>query len=112
MSLLPTADLCSSLISILVALLSKTRTTGAKDGSLRVQTHPDSPRPTRIVFAGERLFVRLRQTVPDCSELHGMQKVRGSNPLSSTQLVFPVQWPTVRLTQASGGCQPIHTLVW
>jgi hypothetical protein len=39
---------------------------GAKDGSQRVQTVPDSPRPTRIVFAGERLSVRLRPTVSDC----------------------------------------------
>jgi hypothetical protein len=37
------------------------------------------PRSTRIIRAGESLSPRLRQTVPDSYELHGMQKVRGSD---------------------------------
>jgi hypothetical protein len=46
------------------------------------------------VFAGERLSVRLRLTVPDSYELHGMQKVRGSNPLSSTEVRGQLDKPT------------------
>jgi hypothetical protein len=60
---------------------------GAANGSQRIQTALDSSRPVGIVRPGERLSVRLRQTVPDFSKLHGMQKVRDSNPLSSTD--FP-----------------------
>jgi hypothetical protein len=58
--------------------------TGARNGSQRIQTPADLPRPARIVRAGERLSARLRPTTPDLSDIHGMQKVRGSNPLSST----------------------------
>jgi hypothetical protein len=50
----------------IVGYLSSKKTAGAENGSQRVQTLADSPRPTRIVFAGERLSVRLHPTVSDC----------------------------------------------
>src|SRR5215467_11962219 len=57
---------------------------GARNGSHRIQTATGSPRPAQIVFAGGGLPDRLGPTASDFPELHGMQKVRGSNPLSST----------------------------
>jgi 2-dehydro-3-deoxyphosphogluconate aldolase / (4S)-4-hydroxy-2-oxoglutarate aldolase len=61
-------DIYSSLISITRSLFARgpwEPETGAKDGSQRVQTAPDSPRPGRSVCTGERLSVRLRPTVSD-----------------------------------------------
>jgi hypothetical protein len=52
----------------------------------RSGTHRDLPGSC----TGETLPRRLRQTVPDFEDLHGMQKVRGSNPLSSTPGQRPV----------------------
>jgi hypothetical protein len=48
------------------------------------RTATDSLRPAQSVFADEGLPDRLIQTVSDYQNLHGMLKVRGSNPLSST----------------------------
>jgi hypothetical protein len=76
--------LCSQLISIMDGGSSEGGTAGAGNGSQRIQTIPDPLRPARIICAGESLPDRLGPTVPDFLKLHGMQKVRGSNPLSST----------------------------
>jgi hypothetical protein len=46
--------------------------------------------PAQIIRAGGRLSVRLPRTSPDCYELHGMQKVRGFESLSSTPGQRPV----------------------
>ena len=61
---------------------------GARNGSQRSQTALDPARPARTVRAGEWLPDRPAPTVPDLSELDGMQKVRGSNPRSSTYSRF------------------------
>jgi hypothetical protein len=58
--------------------------TGARNGSQRTQAAPDPPQPDQAVDPAQRLNARLPPTVPDLPELHGMQKVRGSNPLSFT----------------------------
>ncbi len=76
-------DMYSSYISTMIGP-SLEKAAGAKDGSQRDQMLADSLRPTRIVCAGEGLPDRLRPTVSDSRNLHGMQKVRGSNPLSFT----------------------------
>jgi hypothetical protein len=75
-------DMHSPVISIMINPSFKDRAAGARNGSPRAQTPADSPRPTRILCAGERLPVRLCPTVSDSRNLHGMQKVRVRIPLA------------------------------
>jgi hypothetical protein len=77
--------------------LSRRGGAGARGGSQRVRPAADSPRLTQSVFADERLRGRLSPTVSDLPELHGMQKVRGSNPLSSTIFRISIQWKSIKL---------------
>jgi hypothetical protein len=77
-------DMYSSVISIMDSISVERGAAGARNGSPRIQTLADSPRPTQIVCAGEGLPDRLRPTVSDFWKLHGMQKVRCSNPLTTS----------------------------
>src|SRR5271165_6908623 len=90
----PVRIMHSSLISITVSPSLEGGAAGAEDGSQRVQTPPDSPRPTRIVCAGEGLPDRLRPTVSDFRNLHGMQKVSRLESSASrrTSRAGPLGW--------------------
>jgi hypothetical protein len=56
-------------------------TAGARNGSQRVQTAPDSARPTQTVCPGGGLSVRLSPTVTDSPEFPDTEEVTGSNPV-------------------------------
>ena len=57
---------------------------GARNGSQRVQTAPDSARPTQNVCASGKLSVRLSPTVADTLKFPDTEEVTGSNPVRPT----------------------------
>ncbi len=57
---------------------------GASHGSQRAPTDADVPRPTKRVCAGERLPVRLPQTMADLLDFPDTEEVTGSIPVPPT----------------------------
>jgi hypothetical protein len=68
---------------------TRTKPTANAPGSR--QTEPDVPRHQSRSDLRQPDPARRCQTKPVCMAMHGMQKVRGSNPLSSTIFRMPVR---------------------